>query len=161
MIWVCTVCQCPSPGSADNPLYTALWHHSDKNSLTINNRYLEFIIVRLITLVNDNHVDNYLKEILASVYYGSNIRPKNHNSDLKLQILILHHSALSCSSFHYLWLSTHKYSALCVNFVMMSEISPVTTTTTSDMHISFLCINWINILFWVYPIMSVYHIYHV
>ena len=25
----------------------------------------------LITLVNDNHVDNYLKEILAFVYYGS------------------------------------------------------------------------------------------
>ena len=24
----------------------------------------------LITLVNDNHVDNYLKEILAFVYYG-------------------------------------------------------------------------------------------
>ena len=33
----------------------------------------------LITLVNDNHVDNYLLEILAFVYYGSivNIRPKN------------------------------------------------------------------------------------
>ena len=25
----------------------------------------------LISLVNDNHVDNYLKEILAFVYYGS------------------------------------------------------------------------------------------
>ena len=25
----------------------------------------------LITLVNDNHVDNYLKESLAFVYYGS------------------------------------------------------------------------------------------
>ena len=25
----------------------------------------------LITLVNDNRVDNYLKEILAFVYYGS------------------------------------------------------------------------------------------
>ena len=25
----------------------------------------------LITLVNDSHVDNYLKEILASVHYGS------------------------------------------------------------------------------------------
>ena len=33
----------------------------------------------LITLVSDNHVDNYLKEILAFVYYGSilNNRPKN------------------------------------------------------------------------------------
>ena len=25
----------------------------------------------LITLVNDNHLDNYLKEIFAFVYYGS------------------------------------------------------------------------------------------
>ena len=25
----------------------------------------------LITLVNNNHMDNYLKEILAFVYYGS------------------------------------------------------------------------------------------
>ena len=33
----------------------------------------------LITLVNDNHVDNYLKKILAFVCYGSivNSRPKN------------------------------------------------------------------------------------
>ena len=28
--WVCTVCQCTSPGFTDNPLYTALWPHSDK-----------------------------------------------------------------------------------------------------------------------------------
>ena len=30
-------------------------------------------------MVNDNHVDNYLKEILAFVYYGSTINnlPKN------------------------------------------------------------------------------------
>ena len=35
-----------------------------------------------ITLVNDNHVDNYLKEILAFVYYGSvvNNQPKNGRS---------------------------------------------------------------------------------
>ena len=33
---------------------------------------------RLITLVNDNHVDNHLKEILAFVYYGLivNVDPK-------------------------------------------------------------------------------------
>ena len=33
----------------------------------------------LITLVNDNHVDNYLKEILAFVYYGLIVinQPKN------------------------------------------------------------------------------------
>ena len=32
-----------------------------------------------ITSINDNHVDNYLEEILAFVYYGSilNNRPKN------------------------------------------------------------------------------------
>ena len=34
----------------------------------------------LIILVNDNHVDNYLKEILAFVYYGSfvNNRPNKN-----------------------------------------------------------------------------------
>ena len=33
----------------------------------------------LITLVNDNQVDNYHNEILAFVYYGSNVNnwPKN------------------------------------------------------------------------------------
>ena len=53
-----------SPAFTDNPLYTALWHHSNKNSMAINNRYLD-------SLVNDNHVDNNLKEILMYVYYGS------------------------------------------------------------------------------------------
>ena len=40
----------------------------DKNSVAVNNRYLD-----LITLVNDNLVDNsyYLMENLAFVYYGS------------------------------------------------------------------------------------------
>ena len=41
--------------------------HSDKN-----NRYLDFVQTRgLISLVNDNHVENNLKEILVNVYYGS------------------------------------------------------------------------------------------
>ena len=38
----------------------------DMNSVAVNNRYLD-----LITLVNDNLVDNYLMENLAFVYYGS------------------------------------------------------------------------------------------
>ena len=41
------ICQCPStkpsPGFTDNPLYTALWRYSDKNSTSINNSYLEFV----------------------------------------------------------------------------------------------------------------------
>ena len=38
----------------------------------------------LITSVNDNHVDNCLKEILAFVHYGSivNSRPKNSREDV-------------------------------------------------------------------------------
>ena len=38
----------------------------------------------LISLVNDNHVDNYLKEIIAFVYYGSNVnnRPRSVDSTL-------------------------------------------------------------------------------
>ena len=51
---------------------TALWRHSDKNSAAINNRFLDFIQTRgLIPLVNDNHVDNNLKEILMYVYFCS------------------------------------------------------------------------------------------
>ena len=52
----------------------ALRRHNDKNSVLPG-----FCLTRgLITLVNDDHVDNYLKEILASVYYWSigNSRPK-------------------------------------------------------------------------------------
>ena len=44
-----------SPGFKNNPLYTALWRHSDKTSAVINNHYLDL-------LVNDNHMDNNLKE---------------------------------------------------------------------------------------------------
>ena len=40
--------------------------------MAINNSNLDFVqMCGLITLVNDNHMDNYLKEILAFVYYGS------------------------------------------------------------------------------------------
>ena len=53
-----------SPGFKDNPLYIALWRHSDKTSAVINNHYLDL-------LVNDNHVDNNLKEKLVYVYFGS------------------------------------------------------------------------------------------
>ena len=85
LIWVCNVCQCPqfhSPGLTDNPLSTALWRHSDKFSAAINKRYLDFVQAStLISLVHDNHLDNYLKEILAFVYYGSIVKnePKNWN----------------------------------------------------------------------------------
>ena len=52
-----------SPGCTDNPLYTALWRHSDKNSTAINKRYLDFVQTRgLMPLVRDDHVDNSLKE---------------------------------------------------------------------------------------------------
>ena len=39
-------CQCPSPDFTDNPLYTALWRQSDKNSVAINNLYLDFVQTR-------------------------------------------------------------------------------------------------------------------
>ena len=46
--------------------------HSDKNSAAINNRDLDFVQTRgLISVVNDSHVDNSLKEILVYVYNGS------------------------------------------------------------------------------------------
>ena len=49
LIWVSTVCQClkcSRPSFTDNPLLTALWCHSDKNSMAINNCYLDFTILR-------------------------------------------------------------------------------------------------------------------
>ena len=55
---------------------------SDKNRTAINSRYQNFLQTRsLISLVNDNHVDNNLKEILVCVYLGSivNNRPNNEN----------------------------------------------------------------------------------
>ena len=46
----------------------------------INNRYLDFIQMRgLVSLVNDNRVDNTLKEVLVHVYLSSivNNGPEN------------------------------------------------------------------------------------
>ena len=42
----------------------------------------------LITLVNDNRVDNYLKEMLAFVYHGSivNNQPKKSNKSLLIPV---------------------------------------------------------------------------
>ena len=51
---------------------TALSRHSDKTKAARNNRYLDLVQTRgLISLVNDNYVDNNLKEILMYVYFGS------------------------------------------------------------------------------------------
>ena len=48
--------------------YTALWHHSDKNKVAVNNNYLDFVqTYGLISLVNDNHMDINLKKILVYV----------------------------------------------------------------------------------------------
>ena len=55
------------PGFTDNPvyMYMALWRHSD-NSAAKNNRYMDFVQTRaLISLVNDNHVDNNLEKFLC------------------------------------------------------------------------------------------------
>ena len=54
--------------------YTALLRHSDKNCAAMNKRYLDFVqTCGLILLVNYNHGDNTLKEILVYVYKQSNI----------------------------------------------------------------------------------------
>ena len=66
----------------------------------------------LISLVNDNHVDNYLKEILAFVYYGSiiNIRPKNVNVKIMNVYELLHEIV---SSGHMQTAKTQ--TSLCIN----------------------------------------------
>ena len=56
-----------------------LWHHSDKNSSVINNRYLDFVQkCGLISLVNDNHMDSNLNGNLVYVYYGSIVTLRKH-----------------------------------------------------------------------------------
>ena len=82
------------PGFIDNPLSTALRCHSGKTSAAVNNRSLDFVHPRAwIPLVNVNHVDSYLKEILAFVYYASIVnnrsknnakQPKRYRADEKL-----------------------------------------------------------------------------
>ena len=56
---------CPSPGFTDNTLYTALCPHSDKNMATMIKLTGFRLTLSLSTVVNDYHVANYLKEILA------------------------------------------------------------------------------------------------
>ena len=78
LIWVCTVCKCPSPGLTDNPLNAALWRHSDKNSATINNRYLEFSSNARFDYIGQRKSRRQLP-FLASVYYGSIVHNRSKN----------------------------------------------------------------------------------
>ena len=56
----CVLCPSPNPGCTDN---------HDKNSAAINNRYLDFVQTRcLLSLINDNHEDNNLKEMFVFEY---------------------------------------------------------------------------------------------
>ena len=49
-------------------------------NMAINNYYLDFIQPpALISLVNDNHMDNNLKEILVFVYFGSIVNNQHKN----------------------------------------------------------------------------------
>ena len=43
--------------------------------------------IQFVTLVNNNHVDNYLKHILAFVYYGSIVNIRTKNTILYITIL--------------------------------------------------------------------------
>ena len=56
------------------------WRHSDKTGAAINNRYLNFVqTCDLMSLVNDDHMDNEQGNFGVCVYVGSivNNRPKN------------------------------------------------------------------------------------
>ena len=58
--------------------------YSNKNSTAINNRNIDFVqTCGLISLVNDNHVDNDLKEILVYIYYGSIVNNRSQNLSFK------------------------------------------------------------------------------
>ena len=77
-------------GFTDNPIYRTFWRHSDKNSAAIDNRYLDFVQTRsLISLVNDNHVDNNLKDILGYVYFGSIVTNRHKSVYIHLCVYTL------------------------------------------------------------------------
>ena len=59
--------------------------------MAINNTYLDFVETHgLISLVNYNHVDNNLKEILVYVHFGSivNNQPKNDHGHFPIYLYI-------------------------------------------------------------------------
>ena len=57
--------------TSNNPLDTTLWHHSDKDSVALNNRYLSFIqTCGMISLLNNKH-DN--KFWCMHMYFGSTL----------------------------------------------------------------------------------------
>ena len=82
LIRVCTVCQCPSPGFADNPFLL----HSDFTAIRLARLWMTVTWISYkravwFYLFNDNHVNNNLKAILVHVNYSSivNSRSKNNN----------------------------------------------------------------------------------
>ena len=57
--------------------------------MTINNCYLGFIQrLGLILLVNDNHMENYYKEILVYVYFGWIVNNQLKNLQMYLYVRI-------------------------------------------------------------------------
>ena len=83
LVFVCTVCHC-SKCPNRQPSIKAPKRHSDKNSATINCRYLDFVQASdLISFVNNNHIDYDLKEILAFVYCGSIVN--NRHNDIGIR----------------------------------------------------------------------------
>ena len=83
LMWVCTICQCPSPDFTDNPLYTALWRHVDKNSPALNNRFADFVRTRVLILLVSIHVENNLKENLMYIYFGSIVNTEQNSISSK------------------------------------------------------------------------------
>ena len=101
LIWVCTVCECPnakpSPGFRKE-----FGSETTGYGFHIANIWLVRLMVGLISLVNDNHVNNNLKEILVYIYSGSivNNPPKNRKM-----------SGTQCRS--WLSLSAYKINGYC------------------------------------------------
>ena len=61
----------------------------------MNYHYLDFVqTLGLISLVNDNHVDNKLKKILVYVYYGSTVNNRAKKQTFRIDAYVLHRSSL-------------------------------------------------------------------
>ena len=91
----------------------ALWRHSDKNSAALNYPYLDFVDTRgLISLVNDNHVDNNLKESLMYVYLGSIVNNRPKNGPFDEQCIAVNTGCLSPTFLHKSIYTTDSHNAI-------------------------------------------------
>ena len=95
LMLVCTVCQCPK---CPSPSFHISLYQQQSDVTATRIALSGFRLTRgLITVDSDNHVENYLKEMLAFVFYGSNVhtRPENRGRGIIQSTLVISNSLIS------------------------------------------------------------------